>query len=204
MSLSILVGLEPPKSVKEGILTIREELGELNQQNIYGNSDPHITLFVNTYNKQKEIDRRVESITKKHKPFLTKVHGVHSFGYDAKTNLHTLVYLIKENSQLKSLQMEIVNSLNPLKNNIQSRKCLGNKNLTKEQIYNILLFGFPYSPISWNFHATIGSFPEEVFDKVKETSMKYDTQEKWLVDKVQLMKKNSEGPHKLYKEIELY
>ena len=204
MSFSILVGLEPPKSVREGILNIREELGELNQQNRYGKSVPHITLFVNTYDDLTKINDQVKSIARNHQPFKTKVHGVHSFGYDAKTDLYTLVYLIEENSNLKSLQMDIVNKLNPLRNNLQADKCLTNSKLTGEQLQNVREFGFPYSPINWNFHATIGSFPEELLNKVQQISRRYNTEVEWLVNKVQLMKKKvGESPHKLYKEIKL-
>jgi 2'-5' RNA ligase len=204
MTLSILVSIEPPKSVKEGIYSIRKELGDLNQQNRYGKSHPHITLFINTYNDQDKIDKTVESISRKHQPFTAKVHGLHYFGYDVKTDLYTLVYLIEENPKLKELQMDIVKNINYLRNYSQANKCLQNHYLTNKQLENIRIFGFPYSPVTWNFHATIGSFPEKMIDTVKNISKKYDSKEEWLVDKVQLMRKKiGESPHQLYKEIKL-
>jgi len=96
-SVNCLVGLRPPTTIYERILQLRKEIP---YHNFFGGSEPHITLYANTFPSIEEVEDKVKKILLDHKAFAAKVQGFHCFGYDSFTAQHTLVYIVERTPEL--------------------------------------------------------------------------------------------------------
>ena len=67
---------------------------------------------------------------------------------------------------------------------------------------NLTKYGYLFGPENWNFHATIGSYPQEHIDEILELARRYNAEESWLVDRVGIYLKQGGEAHKrvVYKE----
>lgn len=206
MAISVLIGLEPPKKVVENINKIRKKTSKI--ENFYFASRPHITLFGNTYSNLKKVEEIIKKIAKStSSPIQTKVKGIHSFGHDAITNLHTLVYLINSTPEIIKLRKKIVNSLNPLRTkHTETKYSLKKFNFSKKQKISLKKFGYPYSPFVSPLHSTIGSFPEATFNKIQKITKKdYNFSGNFDIKfiNIYIKKIKEKTPHKFYKKIPL-
>ena len=181
---SILVAIEPPEELAAIIMSVREKADRITPVNYYRQTPPHITLFVNTFPSVESVDGIVSAIAERHARFNAVVAGIHSFGYDANTKLHTLVYRVEDTPELRFLQQEVVKGLNAIRTPEQAEKHLKRQDITEEQKINLQNFGFLYSPEKWTFHATIGSFPEEHFAGIVKLAQEHEFRATWTVDSV--------------------
>ncbi len=200
MSIPVLVGIEPPAALTEIIDSLRDAADRITPVNYYRQAEPHITFFVNTFPSVESVEEIVCSIAGKTASFDAAVAGVHVFGYDAATCLHTLVYHIEDSPGLRRVQQEVVRQLNPIRTPEQAQKHLGRHDISEEQRKNLEKYGVLYSPETWTFHATIGSFPEEHFAEIRKLAAQHDFRASWRVDAVCVYTKvnNAFRLHKKY------
>lgn len=192
--VNVLIGLQPPPKTYQRIRALRKEI---QYQNYFQGSEPHITLYVNTFSNVSEIENKVNEVIQHHAPFQAKVRGIHCFGYDPFTTQHTLVYLLEKTPELVSLQKDLVERLAPLRTNDLMQECL-QRNPSEEQKENLRKYGYLFGPEDWDFHATIGSFPEQHIDEIMKVAKNYDEEEWWLVDKVNMYLKHAGEGHKRF------
>lgn len=206
MSVSILIGISPTEKLNKNIIKVRQEIAKLTKENVYQESEPHITLLVNTFTSFSEIESDFKKILKKHKPFTIKCEGVFSFGYSPITKLYTLVYKIKKSFRLTLLQKELFLSLNQKRTDEQKEWLLQkNQNPPKKYIANLKKYGYVFGPDNWEFHATIGSVSKDYFNKMKKLAKNFDFKESWTVNEISIYRKRPGlGHHKFYKSYKLH
>lgn len=197
MTIPILVGLEPPKELRDIIQSIRTAADKITPINYYRHAEPHITLFVNTFPALESVGGIVSKIAERTPQFYAKIAGLHSFGYDAATRLHTLVYHVEETQELRKVQQEVVQQLNAIRTPEQAMKHMHRQDITNEQRKNLEKYGLLYSPETWVFHATIGSFPEENIGNI--IKLVPDFHASWKVNEMCVYNKEN-GAFRLFKK----
>ncbi|MBI4016760.1 MAG: 2'-5' RNA ligase family protein [Candidatus Aenigmarchaeota archaeon] len=179
MTIPVLVGLAPPPALTDIINSVRNAADKITPINYYRQAEPHITLFVNTFPSVERVEDIVSDIAKRTPAFDACVAGLHSFGYDAATRLHTLVYRLEDSPELRKMQQEVVKQLNAIRTPEQALKHMHRQDITDEQRKNLEAYGLLYSAETWTFHATIGSFPEEYIDEVSKLAVEFS--QSWKV-----------------------
>ncbi len=183
--VGILVAIKPPEIVNKNIIKSRQYINKANGLVIYGNSDAHITLFVNSYKNFSEADKLISAIAAKHKAFAAKIDGLFDFAKDPINKTHTIVYKVAASAQLRRLQKDITNKLNKIRTDYQEKSMIEKKLYANEQERkNILKYGFPFGPEKWTFHATIGSIKANKFKSAWQHAQRYNLQKKWRVDSI--------------------
>jgi 2'-5' RNA ligase len=181
--VSLLIGLELPKSIKESIEKLRKYIVKKDDKNSYGNHDAHITLFVNTFRSFSEVDKEIQKIAKKTKPFEISTEGAYTFPYDPFNIGKTVVYKIEDNESLRNVQQLIYDNTNPFRTPEQvewiRRK---NPNLSEDLQKNVDKYGFPFAPENYVHHATIGVISDKNYDPIWKYIQKNDLKKKWKVN----------------------
>lgn len=171
---------------------------------MYGSSDPHLSLLVNSFSNFSDVEKEVLSIVKKHKPFFAKIEGLHTFPYDPIFKANTIVYKVEKTRALANIQKELVTKINGLRTNDQVKWLLEqNPNQSKENIKNIRKYGYPYSPKDWVFHASVGSVSKEHYEEIWKEIQKYDLSKIWRVNNISIFILLGDDGHKLFKKYKL-
>lgn len=204
MGLSILVGITPSQKIKGNIIKLRQEIPKLTEESTYKESEPHITIFVNTFSSFPKIESEFKKLLQRHRPFAISSEGVHSFGYDPITRFYTLVYKIKNSPELAQLQRDLFSALCPKRTDRQKRLLQKKSKPSKKQLENLEKYGYFFGPDDWTFHATIGSIPKEYSDKLEKLAKKFEIKESWKVNEINIyLKRRGDNHHKFYKSYKL-
>ena len=178
------IGLIPPKIIEENIEKIRFILRNVN---IYGNHEPHITLYPNSFNNPNDIEKIIKKVIKHYKPFEVEIIGLKQLK-DPISNTKIIVYEIKKTKILSQLQRELFEELNKIRTKDQEKWLL--KNITKPSkriIENIKRFGYPFSPDDWIFHVSIAS----VIGKFDLSLLKdYEVKTRFIVNEIGIFLEN--------------
>lgn len=183
--VNLLVALEPPKKLSESIMGLRKYIVKKTGKDLYGKHKPHVTLYVNTFNKFSEVDEIITKVAKNYKKFEVNGEGIHTFFDDNLSGGHTVVYKLGENKKLQKLQKDIMLKLVKLRTDDQEKWCLEKSdNWPKQQLDNIKKFGFPYSYKDYIFHASIGAIPKETYKKTIGFLERKSKKFKWKVGSI--------------------
>ena len=194
------IGLIPSKIIKENIKKIRLILKDIN---IYGNHEPHVTLYPNSFNSLDDVERVIKKVIKHHKPFYIEIIGIKQLK-DPINNTIALIYEIKKTEKLIKLQKELFNELNKIRTRDQEKWFLrvikqSSIEISEGILKNIKKYGYPFSPENWIFHITIASFMREI----DLSSLKwYDIKTKFVINEIGIFLEDDEVL-KLYKRIKL-
>ena len=202
MSVPLLVAINPPKEIAKNIVKIRKFIVKKTGENLYGSHEPHITLSVNSFSNFSDVEKKVLSVIKKHKPFSAKIEGLHTFPFDPIFKTNTIVYKVKRIATLSKIQKEIVTKINPLRTDDQA-KWLLKHNPLKENIKNIRKYGYPFGPKDWIFHASIGSVSKRYYEEIWKEIQKYNVSKTWLVDNISIFVHLGKDGFKLFKKYKL-
>ena len=166
MTLSLLVGIEPPKEVFANTLKIQRFAATRLKDTIYA-PKPHITVFVNSFSSFGEVENKIIGFIRKTKPFALKIEGLYTFQNDPLfKGADTIVYKLEKSAPLTKFQKEIAGALVPLRTDDQEKAILGmGSKFSPEQTENIKKHGLPYNSEKWIFHSSVVSVPR---DKHKE------------------------------------
>ncbi len=205
MGLSVLIGVAPSKKISENLIKLKKEISKITKEDPFGESEPHITLFVNSFSSLQEIEPELKQLLLKYHPFTIHSEGVHSFGYDPSTNLYTLVYKIKDSSELSQIQKELFFNLSKKRTDVQEKWLLEkNSKPSERQLENLKKYGYFFGPEDWIFHAAISSVPKENFDKLKKLARKLDVKESWEIKEINVyLKRKGDNHHKFHKSYPL-
>jgi hypothetical protein len=200
MGISLLIGINPPKSIKEKIDKIRK----YDPNNNYGKHEPHVTLYVNSFKGFSEIDKKLAKVLKKHKPFVIEISKLDYFDFDPILKSYTIIYKVEKNKNLSSLQNDIVDVLKNSRTTDQAKWLLKkNKNYPKKQLSNIKRYGYPFGPKDWLFHIGIGSYTKNKFNIIWKKAKKFDTKIKWKVNSISIYIHLGDDGFRLYKKYNL-
>jgi len=205
MGFSLLVGIEPDKKIIENINKIRKFFNTKLYSDPFSKSDPHITLFINSFSNYRKIEKIIFEITKKFNKFNLRIEGVHIF---KKNNVlssnYILVYKISNNKNLIKLQKLLIKNLIPLKNKDYDNWLISQiENITPKLRNNIIKTGTPIDLDKYIFHTTICSVPKNEFDRTYDIIKEFDISMSFKVRFITIyIDKNKKG-FKKYKKIEL-
>lgn len=204
MNIPLLVAIEPPREVSENIRILRKRIVDTTGNNSYGSHDPHITLLVSTFTDLSTVEREVEMLAEHHESFKARVQGIHTVFDDPVFKGNTLVYKLEKPSQLENLQNELIERLNPLRTDDHLRLILQrNPELSERSAENIRKYGHPYDKDAWFFHATIGTVPNEQYEKVWKIAQRYDLTTTWIVKSIGIYTYRIGDGFRLFKTYEL-
>ena len=204
MSIALLIAINPPKEIADNIVKIRKFISQKTGKNTYGSHDPHITLSVNSFPNFSDVEKRVLSVLKKHKPFSAKIEGLHTFPFDPILKTNTVVYKVERTPTLAKIQEEIVNAVNPIRTEDQVKWLLKqNPHPPKENMKNIRKYGYPFGPKDWIFHASVGSVSNEHYEEIWKKIQKYNLSKTWRVDNVSIFVHLGDDGFKLFKKYKL-
>jgi 2'-5' RNA ligase len=193
-----LVSIEPPSETVDRIAEGRRVISEASSDSYKGPKNPHITLFINTYEDSEEIERRLDEVSARYESFNARVEGIHNFREDPITRASTFVYKIEGSQDLRDLQRDVVEALNSLRTDSQEKWMREqNPNYSDAQRKNIEIYGFPFGPEDWIFHTTIGTVPARDSERVKKGLEYLDKSEEWNVDGISLYEDMGEGNYEL-------
>ena len=204
-SRNYLVSIEPPRLVTERIKKARSIIVQQSTDLYRGPNNPHITLFINSYDPTKllELEEQLEMAVKCHRSSPAVVKGMHIFD-DPIARASTFVYEVQSTDALGNLQRGVVNALNPLRTRAQEEWLMRqNPDFTEEQQISLRNYGYPFGPENWRFHTTIGSVPTKDAEKIKEAIKKLDKKASWNVGKVDLHEDHGNGNYRLVRSYSL-
>lgn len=206
MELSILIGIAPPKRMSENIIKLKSEISKLTRKDPFRDSEPHITLLVNTFPSFKEIESKLKQLLQKYQPFTICSDGINSFGYDPSTKLYTLVYKIKDSLELYRFRKELFSALSQKRTDSQEKWLLGkNSKPSEKQLENLKKYGYFFGPEDSIFHSTIGSVPKKNFDELEKLARKLEVKESWEVREINIyIKRKEDNHHKFYRSYPLH
>jgi len=200
----MLIALIPQKEIVNNLEKIRRIA------NIKANerSAPHITIVDNSFEGIKKVDKKLREIAKSLKPFDSKVKGIDTFtvtknlGIERYKQNNSLIYRIKNDSNLNNLRKEILKKLDYLKTSERLEQWIKeNPKLSKRSLISIKKYGTPFGLKEWKFHTTIGLIPKEKQKEILHKIKQLDIQKKMVVDSFSLfVRKNG---WKLYKRYNL-
>ncbi len=205
MRFMLLVGIEPNKRITNNINKIRKLVNTKLYSDPFSKSDPHITLFINSFSNYKEVEKITFDIVKRFKKFNIKIEGIHIF---KKNNVlssnYILVYKISNNKNLIKLQKLLIKDLIQLKNNDYDNWLISQiENITPKLRNNIIKTGTPIDLDKYIFHTTICSVPKNEFDRTYDIIKEFDISMSFKIRFITIyIDKNKKG-FKKYKKIEL-
>jgi hypothetical protein len=171
MDKILLIAINPPNEVAQNIREARKEIEKIVGRAIYGDHEPHITLFVNSFSSVEEVSKEIEVVANLRPQFGVSIAGIEVLE-DPINMSQTAVYRVTSSEVLKELQKTVVESLNPLRTKQQENNLV--RTTPVEKIETLRKYGYPYGPEDWIFHASIASFPIELGESVKDILKRYD------------------------------
>ncbi len=183
MSIALLVAIEPSLEIRRNIKKLRNWILEEMRKSISGLHEPHVTLFVNSFENFSGVEKIVNDIAQNYKPFTVNTEGIEVFENNPLAHGNpTFVYRVKDSRGIKMLQRTVVDRLNPLRTGDQANWCLKqNTHPSKKMLDNIAVYGYPFGPEDWKFHATIWDVPQDMRDKFFQEAKKYSRKSSWKV-----------------------
>ncbi len=157
MSIGLLVAIEPSLEIRRNIKKLRNWIQEETRKSIPGLHEPHVTLFVNSFENFSRVEKVINDIAQNYKPFTVNTKGIEVFENDPLAQGNpTFVYRVEDSRDIKTLQRKVVDRLNPLRTGDQANWCLKqNTHPSKKMLNNIARYGYPFGPEDWKFHTTI-------------------------------------------------
>jgi hypothetical protein len=185
MEERLLIAFIPQKKVIENLAKIRKIAGIKNKNN----SAPHITIIDNSYLDIKKVDRELKEIADMTHPFIAKIQGLDTFVVKRDLKIeryrknNSLIYLIKNNHQLKRIRKEILFKLDYLKTPERINQWIKeNPKISKKALSNIKKYGTPFGLKEWKFHITIGLIPKAKKKKILYKIHKLDLENSWIIN----------------------
>lgn len=180
------IGIEIPPPHKEKIMALRKNAVKKNLIKIKERYFPHITIYAQGFDREKEL---LNLFNFNFKKFTISLVGIDVF---RKKILKDILHITLEKSEgLQKVQGKIVNLLSPIRNN-EFPKIISESRepLTDREIQLIENHGYPYLKDEYRPHMTIGTFKEE--KKLKKTieifnDLKFPLE--FTVNKISLFKK---------------
>jgi len=195
MTENILVGFEPPKEVKDNILKLRRYITEVTGQNLYGDQDPHITVYNHTFPNIPDVEEVMKEIAQHYAPFTARITGMQTFPGEPVV----LNYGVEKTETLSSMQADFIKYLNALRTEDTLRIFQETQtDVPDEMVDNLKRYGLIYPPEQWKFHASVGCVPQEQLQAVWKEAQKYDLHTEWTMDNITLYRDPGNGDFKLY------
>lgn len=180
------IGIEVPSPHKEKIMKFRKESIDKGLLKFKERYFPHITIYAQGFDDEKELLNLFDFEFKEFKLNLTKINVFR------KKVLKDILHIISTNPQeLQKIQDKIIGLLNPIRNNALPEIILQSKEpLTERERELIQKYGYPHIKEFYRPHVTIGTFKER--EKLKETIDFFNNLDfplEFRVNKISLFKK---------------
>jgi len=170
MGHTTLIGIKLPYNVNKKIFDLRKKINFNYTLGQYPNHEPHITLYINSFNNINFIEKKLIKLIDTVPSFDIKLEGINSFESDPITKESILILKVKKGiTNLKNLQKKIIKSVHSFRNQEYSNWLFSQNNtLNKEKKENIINTGTPINLEEYDFHATICSIPQKELTKIKK------------------------------------
>lgn len=138
----------------------------------YLEDTPHLTLYVNHFENQKEICDMIETIELPNPQI--QIKGWTTFYDDPITNGHSLVLELSDQSlqKLQAFQMELVTKTSQYKAKEHLKRYSNTNTYSNEMKDSLHKYGFPFAGLHWRAHFTIASFKKDDYNKVWDVLQK--------------------------------
>lgn len=175
MTIRILVGLIPPAQISENIKLLRSYFTRVTGKNLYGNNEPHVTIWLNSYSlTYEEVRDLIFEVLARMNKFTVKFDGIEVYDDGKVVKTKTIVYKIKKNRTLSKIQRGLVDSLNKFRTRDQENFCRKANPYLTSISENVEKYGYWFGPDDWKFHASIGTVSYFDYDKVSEEVNKFN------------------------------
>jgi len=188
MGKRMLIAFIPQKRVVDNLRKIRK-IAKIKTEKGSGLRTPHITIIDDSYSNIKKVDKELRKISKITKPFIAKIKGLDTFVVNKKLKIerykqnNSLIYMIKDNSQMNNFRRILYKKLNFLKTKERLKQWKKeNPHMPKKALENVKKYGTPFGLNGWKFHTTIGLIPKtkqkEILNKIKKLNLS----ENWTIN----------------------
>jgi len=199
----LLIALIPQKEIVDNLNKIRKMAGVKKKKK----SAPHITIVDNSFSSIKKVDEELKKIAKLPRPFNAHVKGIDTFivkkttGIERYKHKNSLMYRIKNSSQLNNLRREILKRLDYLKTPASLNQWKKeNPSLSEKALKNIKKYGTPFGLKEWKFHTTIGLIPKKKQKEILNKIRPLDIRRTMIINSLGLfIRKNGWKLYKKYK-----
>jgi len=177
------VSLTPEEDFKKLVKQSKRNIYEQFGKQEYLSEPPHITLFILSTEREQEVLREIEDISKNLKKMNIGLEKIKVFQKDPRTGKNTIVYPIEKTLLIK-LQSEVMLRLNKFNTGRFISKNM--RKFSKEEIRNIENYKYPFIGDSWIPHITICSIEDQITKKTLDILNKNPLKEKVTLDSLDL------------------
>jgi len=169
MNYTILVGFKLPKYVEKWIINIRRTIESKYGASKYEFHQPHITLYLNSFNELEIIKKELIKIANLTPPFNIELEGIDSFNSDPILNETILILRVKKGTKnMKIIQKKIIKLIHHMRSEHYTEWFLSHNKINPKYKENLIKTGLPISLDDYIFHTTICSIPKKFLNAVKK------------------------------------
>ncbi|MBI4016889.1 MAG: 2'-5' RNA ligase family protein [Candidatus Aenigmarchaeota archaeon] len=201
MPVPLLIGIDPPHSLKSTILDLKSVvLDSCGSQNLVAEA-PHLTFVGNNFTDTNSVADVLAQI--QFPKIEIMIDGVTYFPPKKMSSKYVVYLNVKRNDALQKLQQKIVELTSPYHQGcamcVYLAEHMPNYKYTATETKNAKKYGFPYVGSGWQPHFTIGELDKTGFDKIGETLLKTKVQQKFVLNQFVLFRhQNGWRPYRSY------